>query len=116
MPIRRLDRPSLPCSPCVCAAPRPSMSFGSCMLDSPSLDRPFLDTPNPGPGASALALGATMPNHPAWREWYGGRTVVSWRELRPLGDSCGRPEPARRDADEALEVTAKLALVGEPGV
>jgi len=28
-----------------------------------------------------------------------------------LGDSCGRPELPRRDADEALEVTGELALV-----
>jgi hypothetical protein len=32
-----------------------------------------------------------------------------------LGDSCGCPEPPRRDADEALEVTGELALVREPG-
>jgi hypothetical protein len=32
-----------------------------------------------------------------------------------LGDSCGRPEPPRRDADEPLEVTAELALVREAG-
>ena len=30
-----------------------------------------------------------------------------------LGDSCGRPEPPRRDAHEALEVTGELALVRE---
>src|SRR6516225_2900334 len=33
-----------------------------------------------------------------------------------LGNSCGRPELARRDADEALEVMAELALVREAGV
>src|ERR1700692_346264 len=33
-----------------------------------------------------------------------------------LGDSCGRPELARRDADEALEVMGELALVREAGV
>jgi hypothetical protein len=32
-----------------------------------------------------------------------------------LGDSCGRPELPRRDADEALEVTGQLALVREAG-
>jgi hypothetical protein len=34
---------------------------------------------------------------------------------RRLGDSCGRAELPRRDADEALEVTAELALVREAG-
>ena len=33
-----------------------------------------------------------------------------------LGDSCGRPELPRRDAEEALEVTGELALVREAGV
>src|SRR5215475_1368228 len=33
-----------------------------------------------------------------------------------LGDSCGRSELPRRDADEPLEVLAELALVGEAGV
>src|SRR5215813_7283475 len=28
----------------------------------------------------------------------------------PLSDPCGHPEPPRRDADEALEVTGELAL------
>jgi hypothetical protein len=32
-----------------------------------------------------------------------------------LGDSCGRPELPRRDADEPLEVTGELALVREAG-
>ena len=32
-----------------------------------------------------------------------------------LGDSCGHPELPRRDADEALEVMAELALVREAG-
>ena len=40
MPIRRLDRPSLPDGHCARAALRPAMSFGSFMLDSPPLDRP----------------------------------------------------------------------------
>src|SRR5260370_26608004 len=33
-----------------------------------------------------------------------------------LGDSCGRSELPRRDANEALEVTGELALVREAGV
>jgi hypothetical protein len=32
-----------------------------------------------------------------------------------LGDSCGRPELRRRDADETLEVVGELALVREAG-
>src|SRR5262245_64426567 len=32
-----------------------------------------------------------------------------------LGDSCGRPEPSRRDADQTLEVVGELALVREAG-
>jgi hypothetical protein len=32
-----------------------------------------------------------------------------------LGDSCGRPELPRHDADEALEQTGELALVPEVG-
>ena len=46
----------------------------------------------------------------------GGRSGLSWRDLRPLGDSCGHPELPGRDADEALEVLGKLALVRETGV
>jgi hypothetical protein len=34
---------------------------------------------------------------------------------RLSGDSCGRPELPRRDADEALEVAAEVALVREAG-
>ena len=45
-----------------------------------------------------------------------GRSGVSSRDLRPLGDSCGHPELSRRDADEALEVKAEHALAGEAGV
>src|SRR5262245_63746764 len=32
-----------------------------------------------------------------------------------LGGSCGRPEPPWCDAEEALEMTGELALVGEAG-
>src|SRR5215469_12027976 len=45
-----------------------------------------------------------------------GRSAVSWRGLSVLGDSCGHPELARRDADEAFEVIGELALVPEAGV
>src|SRR5262249_26083015 len=34
---------------------------------------------------------------------------------RPLGDVCGRPEPTRRDAEQALEVMREVALVREAG-
>src|SRR6516225_12338560 len=44
-----------------------------------------------------------------------GRSAVSWRGLSVLGDSCGHPEPPRRDADHALEVMRELALVREAG-
>src|SRR5262245_50436159 len=45
----------------------------------------------------------------------GGRSPGSWRGLPLFGDSCARPEPPRRDADEALEVAGELALVREAG-
>ena len=40
----------------------------------------------------------------------------SWRDLRCFVGSYARPELPRRDADQALEVMAELALVREPGV
>src|SRR5262245_30107843 len=43
-----------------------------------------------------------------------GRAAISWRDLRPSCDSSGRPELARRDVDETLEVAAESALVGGP--
>src|SRR6516162_8202056 len=46
----------------------------------------------------------------------GGRSGISSRDLRLLGDSCGHPELSRRDADEALEVMTEHALAGEAGV
>jgi hypothetical protein len=36
-------------------------------------------------------------------------------QMRPLGAPCGHPELSRRDADEALEVTAEHGLVREAG-
>src|SRR5215831_9366180 len=44
------------------------------------------------------------------------RSAGSWPGLSVLGDSCGHPELARRDADYALEVMRELALVREAGV
>src|SRR6516162_6634191 len=52
----------------------------------------------------------------AYEQWYGGRSGVSSRDLRLLGDSCGHPELSRRDADEALEVLTEHALAREAGV
>ena len=46
----------------------------------------------------------------------GGRSEVSSRDLRLLGDSCGHPELSGRDADEALEVKTEHALARETGV
>src|SRR6516164_4463183 len=45
-----------------------------------------------------------------------GRSGVSSRDLRLLGDSCGHLELSRRDADEALEVKTEHALARETGV
>src|SRR6516225_11318359 len=45
----------------------------------------------------------------------GGRSEVSSRDLRLLGDSCGHPELTWRDADEALEVMTEHALAREAG-
>src|SRR5262249_22827788 len=45
-----------------------------------------------------------------------GRSGVSSRDLRLLGDSCGHPELSRGDADEALEVKPEHALAREAGV
>ena len=47
-----------------------------------------------------------------------GHDLVTGLELaggvrRPLSDSCGRPEPTRRDADQTLEVMREMALVRE---
>src|SRR5215831_7763277 len=49
-----------------------------------------------------------------------GHDLVTGLELaggvrRPLSDSYGRPEPTRRDADQALEVMREVALVREAG-
>src|SRR5262247_2392395 len=49
-----------------------------------------------------------------------GHDLVAELELaggvrRPLSDSCGRPEPTRRNADQALEVMREVALVREAG-
>src|SRR5262249_20898153 len=49
------------------------------------------------------------------RDGKGGRSPVSWRDLPLFGDSCARPELPRRDADQALEVLAEMALVRESG-
>src|SRR5215468_2737873 len=62
-----------------------------------------------------------------WRRDHADR-LCSWAMVRgvalgflggaccALGDSCGRPELPRRDADEALEVVGEVALVREAHV
>src|SRR5262245_48158698 len=49
------------------------------------------------------------------RDGKGGRSPVSWWDLPLFGDSYARPELPRRNADQALEVLAELALVRESG-
>src|SRR5262245_8090714 len=55
----------------------------------------------------------TTPTRPAHGGWYGVAARILGRDCGPLGDSCGRPEPPRRDTHEALEVAGELALVRE---
>ena len=103
------------CPLCPCR-PRPAMSFGSCMLDSPSLDRPFgilqtlVQALRPSPSA--------RPRRPTLLMGNGKGVAVRFLggACGPLGDSCGHPEPPRRDADKPLEVAGELALVGEARV
>ena len=65
---------------------------------------------------SVFARGATALPEPAPGNGKGVvlRFLGSICDL--LGDSCGRPELPRRDADEPLEVRGELALVREAGV
>src|SRR5262249_27109301 len=82
-----------------------------------SFSRSFVwDTSNPGPGASAHAVGATTPTRPAHGEWYGGVLEFLGCTCGLLCVFCGRPELPRRDAEDALEVIGELALVREAGV
>src|SRR5262245_57421192 len=46
----------------------------------------------------------------------GEEVPFSWRDLRRFVGSYARPELPRRDAEEALQVMAELAVVGEAGV
>src|SRR5262245_9403537 len=104
MPIRRLDRPSLPGDSCALAVPRAPMSVASYILDSPFLDCRFGISSNPGPPAllrrngKGVALG------------FLGATCGL------LCDSCGFPELPRRGADDSLEVMGELALIREAGL
>src|SRR5262249_3893959 len=109
-----MDRPSLPVNSCARADPPSPMSVCSYMLDSPSLSRligirqTLVQALRPSPSARRPSL------HPengkrVTLELLGGTCDL-------LGDSCGRPELSRRDADEALEVVGELALVREAGV
>src|SRR5262245_34369857 len=114
MPMRRMDRPSLPVNSCARADPPSPMSVCSYMLDSPSLSRligirqTLVQALRPSPLARRPSL------HPengkrVTLEFLGGNCGL-------LGDSCGRPELPRRDADKALEVMRELALVREAHV
>src|SRR5438105_8708977 len=69
-----------------------------------------------GPGATSRRF--ERPRRPALLigNGKGGALPFLGGTCGPLGDSCGRPELPRRDADEALEVTGELALVREAGV
>src|SRR5262249_55544394 len=115
MPIRRTDRPSVPGNPCARAAARLSMSFGSYMLAPPSLDRLFGIRQTVAQAVRPAPSGRTR--RPALLTGNGSSGVLELlgRTCCLLGDSCGRPELPRRDADEALEVMAELALVREAG-
>src|SRR5260370_19869141 len=104
MPIRRLDRPSLPGGSCAHAAPPPPMSFGSFMLDSPSLDRPFGIRQTL---VQALRTAPAARPRRATRLMGDGKGVavgVLGGPWRLLGGSSGHPGPPRGDADEAPEV------------
>src|SRR5258708_6900619 len=59
---------------------------------------------------------ATTPTHPSHWGIVKGSIYVSWRKLRPLGNSCGRSELPWRDADEAPKVMREMTLVREAGL
>src|SRR5262249_49595343 len=58
----------------------------------------------------------TAANPPLMSNGKVGRSGVSSRDLRLLGDSCGHSELSRRGADQALEVKTEHALARETGV
>jgi hypothetical protein len=64
---------------------------------------------------SFFAGGATAPPPPALGNGKGVALPFLGGDCGLLGDSCGCPELARGDADQALEVAGELALVREPG-
>ena len=64
---------------------------------------------------SARSFSGTTPPHAVHQRTGKGVALQRLGEICvPLGDSCGRPELSRRDADQALEVEGELALVREP--
>src|SRR5262245_27849055 len=73
---------------------------------------------NVPPRANGLTLNRRGVSYPPTPLIGNGKGVALWvlgGACGLLGDSCGRPEPPRRDADDALEVVRELALVREPG-
>src|SRR5262245_3940177 len=74
---------------------------------------------NVSPRANGLTLNRRGVSYPPTPLIGNGKGVALWvlgGACGLLGDSCGRPEPPRRDADYALEVAGELALVREAGV
>src|SRR5262245_60370080 len=114
MPIRPRDRSSLlDNAPRGRATPVLPISFGSFTLDSPFLLLVCFAMSTAGAGASAF--GDHADSRCSLKNDKEITLADSWRELRRLGDSCGRPELPRRDTDDPLEVMAELALVREAG-
>src|SRR5262249_52099359 len=73
---------------------------------------------NVPPRANGLTLnrrGVSYPTTPLIGNGKGVAPRVLGEACCALGDSCGRPELSRRDADDALEVVGELALVREAG-
>src|SRR5262249_53915515 len=67
-----------PLCPCSRTAPHELRFVHACL----SFSRLFVwDTSKCGPGESARAFGAATSTRPAHGEWYGGRSVASWRGL-----------------------------------
>src|SRR5215472_6779543 len=111
MPMRRRDRPSLPGGSCARAALSFPMSFGSYILDSPSLDRPFgigqklVPALRPSPAGRPCDPTLLLGNGKGVaRPFLGGTCGL-------LGESCGHLELPRREAHQALEVVTELTLI-----
>src|SRR5262245_63327835 len=73
---------------------------------------------NVPPRANGLTLNRRGVSYPPTPLIGNGKGVALWvlgGACGLLGDSCGRPELPRRDADQPLEVVGELALVREAG-